>query len=205
MIKPTKVMLQLLAFVFCFSTNLAYAHEKDCDRQKAIAFPPVAPDVKGRGELCSSPSGLAANLKLLNLTPGHAYTVWWVYQDNPSLCSDDPSGTGGFSLTGEVSNCELLDFAGEKPLGVFGRMASGVVPRSGRLKMKGQFGGMQPSAGSEIWLWAFTHGPADLIDGAALARQLLTPEDPNAGVPHLGNFIDEQRGFPAATIVFKID
>ena len=151
------------------------------------------------------PGRLQSEVTVRNLDPGVAYTVWWTYLDDPTLCTGDSSGTGGASLTGGVSGCELADFEGDKPLGTFGRMTSGIAPHTGRLNLRGTLGGMQPSPGSEVWFWLFWHGPAAIGDGAALARQLLTPEDPNAGAPHLGNFVDGMRGFPAATMVFKIE
>ena len=183
----------------------AYADDYGCDHEPAVAFPFFEPDVSGSGKLCILPNRLQAQVRLSNLMPGNAYTVWWTYQDDPTLCTGDASQTGGTSLTGGVSGCEFADFEGDKPLGIFGRMASGVAPRSGRLNLRGELGGMQPSNGSEVWFWVFTHGPANLSDGAALARQLLTPEDPGAGAPHLGNIVDGPRGAPAATVVFTVD
>jgi hypothetical protein len=181
----------------------AWADADGCDHQAAVAFPFFEPDVTGTGKLCVLPGRLQGQVRLGNLTPGNAYTVWWTYQDDPTLCTGNTPLP--VSLTGGESPCELGDFEGEKPLGTFGRMASGIAPRNGRLNLRGELGGMQPSSGSEVWFWVFTHGPADTSDGAALARQLLTPEDPAAGAPHLGNLMDGQRGFPAATVVFDVE
>lgn len=190
---------------------VAQAHAKGggqygCGLEQAVAFPFFEPNVEGRGVMCVLPGGLRGHLSLTNLVPGNAYTVWWTYQDDPALCTSDSTATGGASLTGGESPCEYADFLtqsdGSPPLGVFGRMASGVAPASGRLTFRGTLGGMQPSPGSEVWFWVFTHGPM-AVDGAALSRQLLTPEDPNAGAPHLGNTVDGQLGFPAATVVFR--
>jgi hypothetical protein len=194
----------LAAAAAMLSINVAYADDSGCDHQPAMgSF--AGPTVSGTGKLCVLPSGLAGQVKLANLDPGAAYTVWWTYLDDPSLCKGDSSGTGGESLTGGVSGCELADFEGDKPLGIFGRMASAVAPRTGRLNLRGSLGGMQPSPGSEVWLWLFNHGPAAFGDGDALARQLLTPEDPNAGSPHLGNVVDGQLAGPAATVVFTVE
>ena len=198
------LVLSMLLTALIFGSGTAYADSDGCDHQAAVgSF--LGPTVAGTGKLCVLPGGLKGQIKVRNLDPGVAYTVWWTYLDDPSLCTGDSSGTGGASLTGGVSGCELGDFEGDKPLGIFGRMASGVAPRSGKLNLRGELGGMQPSSGSEVWLWLFWHGAAASGDGEALARQLLTPEDPNAGAPHLGNVVDGQRGFPAATIVFTVD
>ena len=196
------MLLTAAALLMCGSAT--YADADGCDHQPAVgSF--LGPNVTGTGKLCVLPGGLKGQIKLDNLDPGMAYTVWWTYFDDPGLCIGDTTGTGGASLTGEVSECEIGDFQGVKPLGIFGRMASGVAPWTGKLNLRGELGGMQPSAGSEVWLWLFWHVPAAPGDGDALARQLLTPEDPNAGAPHLGNFVDGPRGFPAATIVFTVE
>ncbi|MEM7294764.1 MAG: hypothetical protein AAF420_15395 [Pseudomonadota bacterium] len=201
----TKMIWVIASITLSSSAWADWGKYKDryCASSKAVAFPFFEPDVTGRARLCADGAGLHSKLRLRHLIPGNAYTVWWVYIDDPSKCTGDSSGTGGASLTGGKSHCEISDFMGDKPLGIFGRMSSGIAPRNGRLGLYGSLGGMQPSNGSEVWLWVFTHGPANTADGDALARQLLTPEDPNAGAPHLGNLIDEQRGFPAATMVFK--
>ena len=142
-------------------------------------------------------------MRLDNLAPGNAYTVWWVYFDTPAAC------TGGtplpVPLSAGASACDFDDFGGDRPQAVFGRMDSGVAPRRGSLRFSGDFGGMQPSSGSEVWLLVFGHGPANFSDGSALARQLLTPEDPTAGAPHLGNTVDGGRGYPVSAAVFAIE
>ena len=51
----------------------------------------------------------------------------------------------------------------------------------------------------------FGHGAADLEDRTHLARQLLTPEDPLAGKPHLGNDVDGPLGTPVAVSVHVAD
>ena len=176
--------------------------QRVCSNEPVKAVPLIETSAKGHARLCERTSDLRSKMTLKGLTPGHAYTTWWVYIDDPSQCA----GTTPLPLpfTKGKSPCDFDDFTGDKPLVVFGRMASGVSPRRGVLHLSGDFGGMQPSSGSEVWLFTFGHGPANLSDGAALARQLLTPEDPSAGAPHLGNSVDGLLGFPAAVAVFKI-
>lgn len=48
----------------------------------------------------------------------------------------------------------------------------------------------------------FGHGAADTNDKRQLARQLLTPEDPGAGVPHLG-IEGRPFGYPAGVVVVE--
>jgi hypothetical protein len=60
---------------------------------------------------------------------------------------------------------------------------------------------MVVSSGSQVWMLMFGHLAADFNDRRQLARQLLTPEDPGAGFPHLGV---AARGYPAAIAIYEI-
>lgn len=60
-----------------------------------------------------------------------------------------------------------------------------------------------PAAGSQVWMFIFGRGPADTSDRRQLARQLLTPEDPGSGAPHLG-IEGRPFGNPAGVVVFDI-
>ena len=198
--------LGLIALLSMLATALpaavAHADAEGCDKRPANSVNLVENDATGTAVLCTLSHSLKGRIALQGLTPGNAYTVWWVYFDTPGMCVGTtplpaPLGAG-------ASDCDLADFEGVKPLAVFGRMASGIAPRNGRLVLKGRVGGMQPSTGSEVWMLVFGHGPA-AMEGSALARQLLTPEDPLAGAPHLGNSVDGPRGYPVASAVFKDD
>jgi len=169
---------------------------RNCERDRIAELAFVEAGASGSTTFCANHNGFKAHMKINGLASGNAYTVWWVYIDDPDTC------VGGFP---DVGRCGFADFAGEKPPVIFGRMDSGVAPRRGTLHFYGNIPGMQPSAGAEVWLLAFGHGPADYSDGDRLARQLLTPEDPNAGAPHLGNFVDGGLGYPVAVTVFAID
>lgn len=146
---------------------------------------------EGYAVLCVSERGVRGWIKAKGLVPDDAYTVLWVYFDDPTQCQ----------ISGE---CGGPDFGGDNPLGVFGRMDSSIAPRSGKLHFSGRIGGFTPTSGAQIWMWILGHGPADGDDGRRLARQLLTPEDPVAGAPHLGNVVDGPLGFPAAVVMFDI-
>ena len=147
-------------------------------------------DASGYALLCATKRGVRAWMSVRKLVPDDAFTVWWVYFDDPSKCAE-PGACGG------------PDFGSDDPLAVFGRMDSSIAPKRGRLKFSGRIGGFQPSPGSQIWLWIFGHGPAERADGRELARQLLTPQDPTAGAPHLG-VVGGPLGFPAAVVKFDI-
>ena len=157
-----------------------------CQSQPAV---PLSGAANGDATLCVGERGLVAQLAMKNLEAGHAYTVWWVYFDDPASC-----------VTPNM--CDLVDFAGDNPLAVFGRMDAMIAGPLGQGHFFGRFRDMTPTEGSQVWLLVFGHGAADLDDKRHLARQLLTPEDPHAGTPHLGNIVDGPLGFPAAVAVF---
>lgn len=51
----------------------------------------------------------------------------------------------------------------------------------------------------------FGHGPAKTGDGRELARQLLTPEDPDSGAPHLGiDGTQFMNSYPSSVVVIDI-
>lgn len=149
---------------------------------------PLGESVSGESRLCFLPHGLRGSMKASGLTDGSAYTLWIVYIDDPSAC--DPA----------TLDC----FDDEDPEGVFGRFDSTVAPENGKFTFIGRVGGMVPSSGSLFFLLLYTHGPAEMTDGRKLARQLLTPEDPTAGAPHLGNVVDGPGFEPAAIAIFAV-
>ncbi|MEM1264079.1 MAG: hypothetical protein AAGH76_16900 [Pseudomonadota bacterium] len=171
--------------------------------------------LSGRGHMCATRYGTIGSLAVRGLTPGNAYTVWWVYFDKPQQCS-------GFPLTPDVAevpapepvgyadNCGLADFftpdsSGEflNPLAVYGRMDSVVAVNKRRTFFRGNIRDFEPAPGSQMWMFIFGHGPADQHDKRQLARQLLTPEDPLSGVPHLG-IEGRPFGYPAGVVVIDI-
>ena len=186
-------LLATLAMAFTFNTAQADAK---CEKQDIID---LGAGTHGTASLCIKSHGLKSKFKIRNLVYGDAYTIWWVYFDDPSLCTHGGPGVCGDS-----------DFApsaagGFTPLGVFGRYGSAVAPRNGKVHISGNWGGMQPSSGAEIWRLMLGHGPADVGDGRHRARQLLTPEDPAAGMPHLGNDKDGTLFIPVAITVHIVD
>ncbi|MEM7612942.1 MAG: hypothetical protein AAF270_14755, partial [Pseudomonadota bacterium] len=153
----------------------------------------IGSEATGRARLCTTPFGMYSSMKVRGLTPGNAYTVWWVYVDKPEECVNFPLTPENSEVPvaepiGYAAPCGLADFfsvdpSGEflNPLVVFGRMDGMVVNSDRRVNFHGSFRSFQPSPGSQVWLFAFGHGPADIYDKRQLARQLLTPEDPLSG------------------------
>jgi len=190
---------------------------RNCDSQQITSFweeDIAGSPIRGRGTVCVTPFGLWSTMSARGLTPGNAYTVWWVYIDRPEQCAGQPLPSPEVipfpEPTAYAGQCGLADFftqdaSGEflNPLAVFGRMDS-VIARSGyRTRFAGDFRDFKPRPGSQVWLFIFGHGPANSLDHRALARQLLTPEDPGAGSPHLG-IEGRPFGYPAAVAVFDM-
>lgn len=179
-------ILLLTALTMTVTLNTAMAH--DCDQQDIID---LGAGIEGFTFLCIEPNGIQAQLKVEGLVPGDAYTVWWIYFDDPSQCAAAPE-------------CGDVDFAGDDPLPVFGRFGSAVAPKSGRAHINSRISGMKASSGSQIWIFMVGHGAADFSDGRQLARQLLTPEDPLAGAPYLG-IVGGPVGVPVALTVHVVE
>ncbi len=177
------------------TTGIASGQDQDArsgaDTCRSESVVPLTGAANGDARLCRSERGLSAQISVQDLVAGHAYTVWWVYFDDPASC-----------VTPNM--CDLVDFAGDNPLAVFGRMDGMIAGPLGRGQFFGRFRDMTPTEGSQVWLLIFGHGPADHDDKRHLARQLLTPEDPHAGTPHLGNVVDGALGFPEAVAVFTL-
>ncbi len=179
------VLLGNLALNVTFVTA-AQAHDHvSCSQQDVVS---LGEAVGGNANLCSTPDGLRGSMKAKGLTEGSAYTVWFVYIDDPSSC--DPT----------TLDC----FDDADPEGVFGRFDSTVGSKNGNFSFLGRVNGLKPSPGSLVFLLLYSHGPADYSDGRKLARQLLTPEDPEAGAPHLGILADGPAFTPAAIAVFAL-
>jgi hypothetical protein len=189
--KFSSILTALMMAVFINTTHAG----GQCDNQEVGDI--LSLGISGSANLCVNSGGLKAQFRVHGLEPGDAYTVWWVYFDEPSLCVD-PGACGEIDLAPSAAG-------GGTPLGVFGRFASTVGSRNGNANLADSWEGMQPSSGSQIWLLMLSHGPADVADGRHLARQLLTPEDPMAGIPHLGNEVDGRGFTPVAITVHAVN
>jgi hypothetical protein len=150
----------------------------------------------GHAALCVNDDGLKAKMKVTNLVPGNAYTVWFIYFDNPAACT--VSGCAPGDLTAPLPDATHPTLA---PAGVFGRMDSAIADEDGEARFSAKLQNFKVSKGSLIWLFVFTHGPAS-TDNQERARQLLTPEAPVLGAPGLGFFV--RKGFGAGLAVFNI-
>lgn len=189
----------------------------NCENERLVSFweaQIAGSELSGRGTVCATPLGLWSTMRVRGLTPGNAYTVWWVYIDDPDACANFPLPSPEVIPFPEPENyagpCGFADFHTPdgsglfvNPLAVFGRMDSVIAGNSGITRFAGDLRSFRPSSGSQVWMLIFGHGPADTSDKRQLARQLLTPEDPVAGTPHLG-IEGRPYGYPAGIVVVEM-
>ena len=129
---------------------------------------PILGIVTGTSTLHRNSSGITVNYKTTGLTPGYAYTIWWVIWNNPQECS----------IPGE---CNDPDFGNAEAVGVDVLYAAGhVVGKSGVGNFSGRLnagddsksinalfglpaaGGLQSgnTYSAEVHLVLRSHGPA---------------------------------------------
>jgi len=154
--------------------------------------------IQGTAQICIQGNSITATMRTQGLVATNAYTIWFVYFDNPSLCGFYASGTPGV-----CTGMDLITPA-NNPVGVFGRMDGTVAEASGVARFTGRFRGLQFSHGSAIHLAMFGHGPASTTDNRFLARQLLTPQRPPLGPPGEGTPDDGAVGKLVAAAVFSL-
>lgn len=159
--------------------------------QSQPVLPRNSSSVSGHGILVVNNEGADVMVRAENLTPGVAYTTWFLYFDNTAQCLV-PHQCGNADLSAPASN----------PAGVLGRLDSAVSGDNGQLTFRGTLRDFHVSAGSSVHIAVYAHGPVDLTNNQARARQLLTPESPSLGAPGLG--VGAQKGFLVAGAVFDI-
>jgi hypothetical protein len=153
------------------------------------ALTPVANSgIVGNAELCLGEQGVRASVQADNLSDGNAYTTWMVYFDHPSDCSAKP--------------CTPADAVGDDPAGVVSRI-DGLIADGGPETFAGMYRNLRLSRGGEVHIPIFSHGVASADDHRALARQLLTPQDPGLGVMG-GAPADGALGAPVAVAIFYV-
>jgi len=159
--------------------------------QSQPVLPRNSSSVSGHGTLVVNNEGADVVIRAENLTPGVAYNTWFLYFDNTAQCLV-PHQCGNADLSAPASN----------PAGVLGRLDSAVSGDNGQLTFKGTLRDFHISAGSSVHIAVYAHGPVDLTNNLARARQLLTPESPALGAPGLG--VGAPKGFLVAGAVFDI-
>lgn len=192
----------VVALLFMGATLSMSAGDNDgCRALKTAVMQENGSGISGQASLCFGEAGVHVRMSVQNLIPGRAYTVWFVYFNNPSNCITAPGTTnpcGPPDLIKPLPDGMHPDAA---PAGVFGRMDSAVADMDGTARFSARLQDFHVSAGSHVHLAIFVHDSAS-NDNYARARQLLTPENPVLGSPGLG--LGTQRGFLAAAAIFHI-
>jgi hypothetical protein len=186
----SKIVLTSLLLLVTSTPNVMAADECSTD-QSQLVISQNASSVSGHGTLVVNNEGADIVIRAENLTPGVAYTAWFVYFNNTAQCLV-PNACAAPDLITPLSN----------PVGVFGRMDSGVAGANGQLTFKGTLRDFRVSAGSAVHVALFAHGPANSTDNRLRAQQLLTPQAPALGAPGLG--VGTQAGFLVAAMKFDI-
>ncbi len=137
------------------------------------AYNPILGKVSGRSTLIRGRRGIWARYKAEKLTPGHAYTLWWVIWNKPQNCiTPNQCIDQDFFTNASGVEVELLYAAGKVAnrkgkATFFGRLRAGDTSQSINEYMFGlpSVGGLQTNNtfGSEVHLVIRSHGPA--IDG----------------------------------------
>ena len=177
-----------------------YEADGDCDQllKASVSDPHQMSGITGSADLCIDRNHATVSEWAENLLPGHAYTTWFAYIDDPAQCGHYVGGTPGVCADPDA----VLPAA--SPIVVFGRMDGAIAGASGRLHMTGSFRDLRFSHGSTVWIIMFEHGLASATDNRFLARQLLTPQFPVLGAPGLGAPADGNVGHGVALAPFNI-
>lgn len=172
----------------------------DCDHllKSSVSDPHGVSPIRGSAELCIDENHTAVSEWTEKLTPGHAYTTWFAYIDDPAQCGNFNGGTPGVCADADAI------LPAENPAVVFGRMDGGISGETGRLQFTGSFRDLRFSHGSTVWIILFEHPMASTSDNRFRARELLTPQLPPLGAPGLGAPIDGPVGHGVALAVFNI-
>jgi len=181
----------LLGFLLSTATPKLMAANRCKTKEVQAVVPQNGSSVSGGALLVVNKGGAHVLIQAENLTPGNAYTVWFVYFDDTSKCV----------TPNHCADVDLTMPAGA-PEGVFGRMASAIAGPDGELTFQATLPDFEVSAGSAVHLALFSHGPANTTDLQERARQLLTPEAPALGEPGLG--VGTQKGFLVGLAIFDI-
>lgn len=154
---------------------------------------PDGTTIPGTGSLLvRNQNGVFMTLHTAGLTPGNAYTVWWVIFNKPNKCSGGECGPDDFVpgnpaeisvlfAAGQVAGVDgTADFSSYRAVGDISDPCSCVPPLF-------IGAGLQKPMSAVIHLVVHSHGPAILNDPALLQEQISTfnggcnPGEPNEG------------------------
>ena len=196
----------LLAALFATSLSLfaTPASVQAQDRSDCLKLPVMqegGSGMAGKARLCFNADGVRVRMSVHNLIPGRAYTVWFVYFDDPTKCITAPGTANPCGPPDLIKPVPSATDPNAAPAGVFGRMDSAVADEDGEARFAAYLQDFHLSPGSHVHLGIFAHDPAS-DNNQVRARQLLTPENPRLGFPGLG--LSTQKGFLAGAAMFHI-
>ncbi len=192
-------MFGLLLLVGTFCLPPALRAEDDCSSALSATTNAIGTSgITGDASLCVDEGAVGASIHVEGLTPGNAYTVWFVVFDNPANCGNYAGGTPGVCTSADAT------LPSASPEAVFGRMNGLIAKDGGRARLAGHYRNLRLSHGAIVWLLMFGHGPAVTTDNRELARQLLTPQKVALGAPGLGASGDTIQAGGVALAVFNI-
>ena len=197
--KQKASMFGLLLLVGAFCLPPALRAQDDCANELSATTNALGTSgITGDANLCEAEGVVTASIHVEGLTPGNAYTVWFVVFDNPANCGNYSGGTPGVCTSADAT------LPSASPEAVFGRMDSLIAEDDGTARLGGHYRNLHLSHGAIVWLLMFGHGPAFTTDNRELARQLLTPQKVALGAPGLGASGDTIQGGGVALAVFNI-
>ena len=125
---PIGVLLLLLSLgLFSFLPDAAAGDDDGCNKESIVALGDTP--IQGNAFLCIDLQGVRAKLHARGLTPGDAYTIWFIYFDDPSKCATPGQCSGDCSWRTLWRMCN--------PVGVLGRLDSAVAPHNGKVNFSG--------------------------------------------------------------------
>jgi hypothetical protein len=135
-------------------------------------FPGSSSGISGQATLTRSADGLSVDQDFVGLTPGYAYTIWWVIFDNPQGCAAAcmPSDLGRRQAQATLVNGGGFVADGNT------RFYSSDLARhdvEGAQVQAGDPSGVDNPYGAEVHLVLRNHGAAE-ADAADLALQIST-------------------------------
>ena len=201
--KSALVSIFVFALVMVGAAPNTYAEDNSGCKplQTAVTDLNTGSGISGQARLCYGDTGVQVRMSAKNLIAGQAYTVWFVYFNDPSTCITAPGTAepcGPPDLTSPLPSSTNPNAA---PAGVFGRMDAAVADQEGTARFTARLRDFHASPGSRVHLVIFNHGSAS-DDNYSRARQLLTPETPGLGSPGLG--LGTRKGFMAGGAIFDI-
>lgn len=197
--KHKACMFALLLLVGTFCLPPALRAQDDCANELSATTNALGTSgITGDANLCVAEGAVTASMHVEGLTPGNAYTVWFVVFDNPANCGNYAGGTPGHCTSADAT------LPSASPEAVFGRMDGLIAEDGGRARLAGHYPNLRISHGAIVWLLMFGHGPASTTDNRELARQLLTPQKVALGAPGLGATGDTIQAGGVALAVFNI-